>query len=71
MLISCDGGAYTLRITDYELALIAEGIYAVRDAGRRCIESGSADEVDRKALEAEIDVLGDMLRQLESAQEQG
>lgn len=71
MLISCDGGAYTLRVTDYEIALIAEGIYAVRDAGRRCIESGSVDEVDRKALEVEIGALGDMLRQLESAQERG
>ena len=71
MLVSCDGGAFTLRVTDYELALITEGIYAVRDAGRQCIESGSADEIDRKALEAEISELSDMLRQLESAQEQG
>lgn len=71
MLISCDGGAFTLRVTDYELALIAEGIYAVRDAGRRCIENGSADETDRKDLEVEINELSDMLRQIEDVQEQG
>lgn len=70
MLISCDDGAFTLRVTDYELAIISEGIYAVRDAGRRSIENGSVDEIDRKALEAEISELSDMLRQLESVQEQ-
>ena len=71
MLVSCNGSSYTLRVTNHELALIAEGIYAVRDADKRCIESGSTDEVDRNALEVEISELSNMLRQLEGVQEQG
>ena len=47
-------GTYTLTCDEGELSLIAEGLYAVQDTGRRCLEAGIPDEFDAPVLENEL-----------------
>ena len=60
MQISEAGGRFTVICDRAELALVAEGLYAVESAGRRCLEQGAPDEFDRPALEAELALLSSM-----------
>ncbi|WP_419059114.1 hypothetical protein [Ellagibacter isourolithinifaciens] len=60
-------GTYVLSCTDVELGLIAEGLYAVEDTGRRCLEAKVPDEVDTAALRDELYLLGDMRAQIDAA----
>lgn len=53
-------GAYALTCDEGELSLIAEGLYAVEDAGRRCLANDVPDEFDRPVLEVEVRRLGRM-----------
>ncbi|WP_417802971.1 hypothetical protein [Thermophilibacter provencensis] len=57
-----NGGAdrFTLTCDEGELALIAEGLYAVENTGRRCLADDIPDEVDRPGLEAEVARLAEM-----------
>ena len=60
-------GTYVLSCTDVELGLLAEGLYAVEDTGRRCLEARVPDEVDAVALRDELYLLGDMRAQIDAA----
>ena len=59
-------GVYVLTCTEAELALIAEGLYAVEHTGRQCLDAGVPDEVDRPGLREELYLLGDMRAQLDA-----
>ena len=54
------GGSFVLTCDEAELALIAEGLYAVEDTGRRCLDQGIPDEFDQPELEAEVAKLAKM-----------
>lgn len=53
-------GTYVLTCTEVELGLIAEGLYAVEDTGRSCLEVKVSDEVDAASPCDELYLLGDM-----------
>lgn len=67
MRVSRDNGTYTIVCDQVELGLIAEGLYAVEDTGRRCVEANVPDEVDAAALRDELYLLGDMRAQIDAA----
>lgn len=60
MRVNKKGGTFTLICDKDELSLIAEGLYAVEDAGRRCLADDIPDEVDRPGLEVEVARLAEM-----------
>lgn len=53
-------GTYTLTCDEGELSLIAEGLYAVQDTGKRCLDRGIPDEFDAPVLAEELRQLADM-----------
>lgn len=55
-----ESGSYTIACSEGELALIAEGLYAVQDAGKRCLEAGVTDNFDTPLLVEELKQLSDM-----------
>lgn len=48
-----EDGMFTVVCDGAELALIDEGLYAVMDAGERCLELGIPDEFTARLLEKE------------------
>lgn len=60
-------GKYRLLVSGGELSLISEGLYAVEDAGRRCLADDVPDEVDRPVLKDELRQLGHMRLAIEGA----
>lgn len=53
-------GVFVLTCDEDELSLIAEGLYAVEDAGRRCLEADIPDEFDAPVLEDELRQIAQM-----------
>lgn len=60
MNIESAGDVFTITCTSGELALIAEGLYAVQKAGQQCLEDEIPDEFDTPVLEEELKQLADM-----------
>lgn len=62
-------GSVVIRATAEEAALIAEGLYAVEDTGRRLAQDDDADidECDRDSLMDEARLLGAMRADVERA----
>ena len=67
MQVRRENDRFTIVCNERELALIAEGLYAVEDTGRRCLEAHVPDEVDAAALCDELYLLGDMRAQIDAA----
>lgn len=66
MQIINESGVYVLTCDKDELALIAEGLYAVEDAGKRCLAEGVPDAVNRPQLEGELHEIGQMRLMLQA-----
>lgn len=67
MQVRRESDTYTIVCDQVEFGLIAEGLYAVEDTGRRCLEAKVPDEVDAAALRDELYLLGDMRAQVDAA----
>lgn len=64
-----ESGSYTIACSEGELALIAEGLYAVQDAGKRCLEAGVTDNFDTPLLIEELKQLSNMCLTIAEASE--
>ena len=53
-------GDFVIRCSRRELALLEEGLHALEDAGRMCLEEGSVDEFDVVPLQSELATVAGM-----------